>query len=162
MSLIRPPMPVGTFPPALQKQAPLTHSSSSFASSSISPRKTLASDTLSLRFEGAIHEKAKAGKVDDLKKLTINRQNVDEQDSTGKTALAHACEKGHIAVINYLAEKSADLNLPSGGKTPIQYAIDNGRTAVIQLLQKKYQVIHPNAENRNNPYYRSHQFRILA
>ncbi|KAH8595507.1 ankyrin repeat-containing domain protein, partial [Bisporella sp. PMI_857] len=56
----------------------------------------------------------------------------------GSTSLHAACWNGHIAVVQVLLEKNADIAAQnSDGSTPLHDACWNGYTAIVQVLLEK-------------------------
>lgn len=53
----------------------------------------------------------------------------------GKTALHHAAEKGHVAVVRRLLRDGADKSgNDEKGRTPLSHAAENGHAFVIEIL----------------------------
>jgi ankyrin repeat protein len=68
------------------------------------------------------HKAAKNGDLEAVKDLLAKDPNLlNSQDGDNKcTALYHACRRGKIAIVNYLIEKGADVNLgDKTGKNPL-------------------------------------------
>lgn len=67
------------------------------------------------------------------------KPNIDSQDSQGWTALHIACAEGHFAMIQFLIDHKANVNLPNyDGSTPIFYLVrkkaENSKTIIMKFL----------------------------
>lgn len=61
--------------------------------------------------------------------------NIDEQDSTGHSALHFACGYGEIAIVKaLLAAKASVVCLDDDKNTPLHYAAGYGELEAVKLL----------------------------
>ena len=85
---------------------------------------------------------------------TISQRNpfdLTAQDSTGRTALHWAAERGHPAVVGWLLEKGADINAQGGFYgNALQAASASGHEKVVQLLLEKGADINAQGGNYGN------------
>ena len=71
--------------------------------------------------------------------LLKNGHDPDSKDSSDRTPLSYAAEKGHEAVVKLLLEKGTELETKDKkyGQTPLSWAAGNGHEAVVKLLLEK-------------------------
>ncbi len=68
------------------------------------------------------------------KKLTF----IDATDVDNRTALLDAAERGHLDVVKYLLENSADLSIADfSGRNPLHVSCGEGHTQVVEYLLVK-------------------------
>ena len=82
------------------------------------------------------------GDLDIVKLFVAARINVNAKNSKGFTALHAAANEGHLAVVQFLVEKGADVNSDHDGWTPLYMATGHGHLAVVQFLVEKGADIH--------------------
>lgn len=71
--------------------------------------------------------------------LRSERVDLEDRDSSGRTALSWACGEGHSSVVKILLKFKADIETTGDGKsssgyTPLWYAISSKRSDVVRLL----------------------------
>jgi len=73
-------------------------------------------------------------KVEEL--VNLNLRYVTVANSVGETPLYMAAYFGHLAIINYLVDNGADINLqePRAGWSPLHMAISQGKTDVVEYF----------------------------
>ena len=72
--------------------------------------------------------------------LLENGHDLNSKDSSGRTSLSYAVEKGYEAVVKLLVEKGAELETKDeeyGGWTPLSWAASRGHEEVVKLLLEK-------------------------
>ncbi len=83
-------------------------------------------------------EAAKAGNIEDVKRLLEQGAEVDAQDYYRETAMMWAARKGHLKIIEFLVGKGADVNARNNyGWTAIMNAAWRGRVDVVEFLANK-------------------------
>ncbi|KAI0536649.1 hypothetical protein GGR58DRAFT_380186 [Xylaria digitata] len=72
-------------------------------------------------------------------RLLLNKgANIKSKDSSSRTALSWAAEKGHQEIVQLLIEKGADVDeKDSSSRTPLSWATQNGHQKIVQLLVEK-------------------------
>ncbi|XP_029449371.1 ankyrin repeat domain-containing protein 63-like [Rhinatrema bivittatum] len=74
-----------------------------------------------------------------LKLLLERGAHVNCQDSAGRTALSHACERGHLDAVQALVQRGADPELPDAwGNTSLLYAAAGGHAPVLRFLVRAF------------------------
>lgn len=74
-----------------------------------------------------IHTAIKNDELENIKKY-FNLENINQQDSLGKTPLMHALKMNRRKIAKYLLKKGADINiLCKDNKLPFHYYIDHER-----------------------------------
>lgn len=104
-----------------------------------------ASQTLEeMEFERGIWSAAQYGDFSKVKKLVeIGKNEINQRDSAGYTALHYAARNGHLDVCKYLVMKGAEIDAvtKSGQATALHRACSAGKTEIVKfLLSKKAQV----------------------
>eukprot|EP01068_Selenidium_serpulae_P008406 Selendium_serpulae@DN4978_c0_g1_i11.p1 len=85
--------------------------------------------------DAAFHSAAKAGRLNEMRRLVARGASVGERDTNGATALHYAAEKGHYEVVLYLLGRGADVDAQCGLRTtPLHLAAICGHYAVVRLL----------------------------
>lgn len=84
----------------------------------------------------SIHEAAKSGNLQQVRKILRNpRQNVDELNKAGCSALHLACINQRFDIAKYLLQKGAEVNLDDNtGSTPLHHAVKSGNAAFVRFL----------------------------
>jgi len=115
----------------------------------------------------AFIQAAQEGRLDLIQELLKNpKENVNDQDEQGRTALMVASENGHLQIVQRLLEKNADLRLiDRQGRTALDWARIQGHSAILQLLDEKWEsskTLHPGNPPwaKDSPLWESDQ-RIL-
>ena len=83
-----------------------------------------------------LHMAAYFGVYEAVTGLLEHWQNVDLNDTNGRTPLSYAAGNGHEAVVKLLLDKGADAEAREGnyGRTPLLWAAVNGHEVVVKLL----------------------------
>ncbi|UCC44418.1 MAG: ankyrin repeat domain-containing protein [Candidatus Zixiibacteriota bacterium] len=86
-----------------------------------------------------IHDAAKAGDLQTVKQLTAdNTELISSTDRFGRTALHWACRGVHPALIGYLLETGADVNVKDrNGIQPLHSTASRGHSEAVALLIDK-------------------------
>ena len=73
---------------------------------------------------GQIHDAAASGDIEQVKELLASGTDMDEVDGKQRTALHHAARRGHVAIVELLIERGADVNPREAisGHTPLHLA----------------------------------------
>lgn len=82
-------------------------------------------------------EAARSGNTRDVHSFLVwHGGDPNKQDLDGKSAVHHACNKGHIDAVRILVvDHQGDVSLQDNqGKTPLHYAAMQGHTRVCRLL----------------------------
>ena len=88
-------------------------------------------------FAGSLHNAAKNGDIEQVKKLIAQGADVNAKGRHGLMALTIASEKGHVDVVKALLSKGADVNVKdSSGQTALLYAFEDSHREIVQLLEK--------------------------
>ncbi len=100
-------------------------------------------------YAGEIHDAASEGDLVKIQTIVSGNPNlVDSADDKGSTPLHLASSKGHLEVVKFLLEKSADIEAVNGrGFTPLQLAAYSGQRPVVEFLLGKGANI--NAKNKS-------------
>ena len=86
---------------------------------------------------GPLHEAAKKGNIDRVKRLIEEGANVDERDENNDTPLFIAVGQGHKEVAEILIFKGADVNaVDKRGRTPLDLANYSHHKDLAELLIK--------------------------
>ena len=82
---------------------------------------------------------ARKGDVAKLKELLDKGVDVNTKTQYGATALAYACDKGHIEVVKLLLERGANVNVRDTfyGEVPLGWALQRNNVEIIKLLIEK-------------------------
>jgi hypothetical protein len=82
---------------------------------------------------------ARKGDAAAVKGFLDKGTNVNAKTQYGATALAYACDKGHVEVVKLLVERGADVNVEDTfyKEVPIGWAIAKGHTEIVKLLLDK-------------------------
>src|SRR5215216_4578771 len=82
---------------------------------------------------------ARKGDAAAVKAFLDKGTDVNAKTLYGATALAYACDKGHIEVVKLLIERGADVNVRDTfyGEVPIGWASSKGHTEIVKLLLDK-------------------------
>ena len=82
---------------------------------------------------------ARKGDAAKVKELLDKGVDVNTKTQYGATALAYACDKGHIEVVKLLLEHGANVNVKDTfyGEVPIDWAISKDNVEIIKLLVDK-------------------------
>jgi ankyrin repeat protein len=84
-----------------------------------------------------IHEAAKKGDLQDVKRHLNRGAAVNAKDADGLTPLLFAFDGGHKDIVELLIAKGADVNAQTAdGFTPLQKAVENHHMDVAELLKK--------------------------
>ena len=80
---------------------------------------------------------AKAGNLDDVRRLIANGEDVNATSAEGVTALMVAAAANQVAVVNALLESGADARMKTAsGKTAAFFASGKGNTEVASILEE--------------------------
>ena len=83
----------------------------------------------------ALRDNAKSGNWWSVQSFLVARQNPDEQDRHGKTALYLASKHGHLEVVELLLLAGSDPDLaPSSRTSPVFSAFASNHTDIVQKL----------------------------
>lgn len=74
-------------------------------------------------------------KLRKIKCYILQGADIDAADTDGNTPLVYAAKKGHIEIVRYLVNHSADVET-YGGKALI-YAASSGHTEIVEYLKEK-------------------------
>ena len=82
---------------------------------------------------------ARRGDTAAVKALLDKGVDVNSKTRYGATALAYACDKGHVEVVKLLIERGADVNVKDTfyGEVPLGWALSHGHAQVVKLLLDK-------------------------
>ena len=82
---------------------------------------------------------ARKGDVAKLKELLDKGVDVNTKTQYGATALAYACDKGHVEVVKLLLERGANANVRDTfyGEMPLGWALQKGNIEILKLLLEK-------------------------
>jgi ankyrin repeat protein len=103
----------------------------------------------------SLHEAVRSGTLQQVRKILRSvRQNVDELDEEGCSALHTACVNKRFDIAKYLIQKGADVNQDDDtGSTPLHYAVQSGDAAFVRFLLSR----HANRDFENDegrkPFY---------
>ena len=87
---------------------------------------------------GPIHDAAKAGDAEQVKRLIEAGTDVNEKDVAFKTALHWAADAGHMAVVQVLVGKGADVNAKDlTDVTPLHLAVLGEHESIVKFLISK-------------------------
>ena len=85
----------------------------------------------------ALHQAARAGDVENLKRALAAGVKVDRQGGRGWTALMHATDRGYPQLMGILLGAKADPDIrATDGMTALFIAVLHGRTEIIELLME--------------------------
>jgi len=86
--------------------------------------------------EDALWNAARSGDLETIKKLVAAGIDVNAKTKYNATALAYACDKGHVELVRYLLEQGAEVNTTDSfyEATPINWASMGEHAEVIGLL----------------------------
>jgi len=107
-------------------------------------------------FCGEIHDAAKRGDVETVRKLLKGDPNlVFSQDvSSGATPLHYAAQEGHKDVAELLLANHADVNAKTfNGATPLHLAAQRGHKDVVELLLANHARVNAKALNGATPLH---------
>ncbi len=96
------------------------------------------------------HTKAVEHNDMDYVQKYLSENDIDSAVFRGMTLLMVAAEKGNVALINYLVEQGADVNVvrEPGGRTALRYAIEQDYTVIVRyLLDNGADVLQKNESN---------------
>ncbi|GLB02594.1 hypothetical protein AtubIFM57258_003952 [Aspergillus tubingensis] len=74
----------------------------------------------------------------------LDTHGYDKPDSSGQTPLSHACQRGSLALVDWLLARGARHTDDLFGQSPLSWAINGRHIAVIESLLKS-EVVMPNA-----------------
>jgi ankyrin repeat protein len=82
---------------------------------------------------------ARKGDAAAVKAFLDKGTDVNAKTQYGATALAYACDKGHVEVVRLLIERGADVNVRDTfyGEAPIGWASSKGYTEIVKMLLDK-------------------------
>ncbi len=82
---------------------------------------------------------ASAGDVAKVRGLLAAGVDVNAANRYGATALAYACDKGHVEVVKALLDKGANPNTKDSfyKQTPLAWAVSNGHAEIVRTLLDK-------------------------
>ena len=86
-----------------------------------------------------IHEAAKLGNIEDVKRLLADGANVNAKNDNGSTPLHNAVWIGRKEVAELLIANGADVNAKEdeNGISPLHWAVKEGHKEIIELLIDK-------------------------
>jgi len=86
--------------------------------------------------ENLLFQAAKEGRLDEVKVLVQQGEDVNCSNCKGTTPLRIACENGHEQMVRFLiCEGAADANKPNErGSTPLMWVSANGSLNIVKLL----------------------------
>ncbi|KAM3139584.1 hypothetical protein pb186bvf_008229 [Paramecium bursaria] len=99
----------------------------------------------------ALHQASSNGNLNLVQFLVaIMKSNIDAQDNQGRTPLHYACGIGNQAIVDYLIQSKAQVNIQTfGGETPIMIAARFHHSQLLQyLLETHSDKINWNLTNR--------------
>jgi hypothetical protein len=87
----------------------------------------------------ALRRAASVGDVARVRELLAAGVDVNSANAYGGTALAFACDKGHLEVVKVLLDKGADLEAKDRfySSTPLQWAAVKGHAEIARMLLAK-------------------------
>ena len=79
--------------------------------------------------------------ITNLIEILLRSVDVESKDTSGRTPLSWAAQRGHATVVKQLLEAKANVEAKSGAGTPLSYAAGRGHEAVVkQLLEARAEV----------------------
>lgn len=95
-----------------------------------------------INFKAAIHDYARNGDLEGVKKQLRKGVDVNIQDKDGNAPLHWACYEGHTDIVKLLCEQDGiDLNIQNKwGDTPLHRACYNEHTDIVKLLCKQKEI----------------------
>eukprot|EP01052_Picozoa_sp_SAG31_P061959 SAG31_NODE_20993_length_560_cov_0.859002_1_plen_133_part_10 len=92
----------------------------------------------------ALRHAAYVGDVAGLMQCVAEGADINEPNRQGRTALAYACEAGHLNIVCTLIESGVNVNVEcDDGHTALHYAAREGQEDIVRQLLKSG--AHPNA-----------------
>ncbi|KAM9354874.1 uncharacterized protein ankrd63 [Pholidichthys leucotaenia] len=77
--------------------------------------------------------------------------DVNCQDESGRTALSHACEMGHLEVVKFLVQFNADPDVTDAwGNSALMYAAFSGQSQVLEFLVRAFKRLGLRLDRTNN------------
>ncbi|KAJ4299476.1 hypothetical protein N0V90_004721 [Kalmusia sp. IMI 367209] len=103
----------------------------------------------------SLHEAATSGSLQQVRKILRNpRQNVDELDESGCSALHLACMNKRIDIAKYLLQKGADVDQDDDtGSTPLHYAVQSGDSGFVRFLLARHANRDFENDDGHRPFY---------
>ncbi|MEM0459829.1 MAG: ankyrin repeat domain-containing protein [Thermofilaceae archaeon] len=84
---------------------------------------------------GSLHEAARKGDLQLVKKLVVKGADVNAKDLSGWTPLHYAAKEGHLEIVQFLVEKGASVNAEDiSGWTPLHEAAYCGHLEIARFL----------------------------
>ena len=96
--------------------------------------------------EACVNGLAEHSSMADMVRLLGEGAHIETRDQWGKTPLMCCCWAGNLAMVKYLLDKGAKVNVKShNGNTPLHYASRARMEIVSELLERKAEL---NAQNK--------------
>jgi len=76
--------------------------------------------------------------------------NVNQSKRYGETPLYYACKNGHEAMVKYLVEQGAEINISECNYIPLHGACENGNEAIVDYLVEREADLNINTSETND------------